>query len=238
MSRSPGGRFRLDDNGQLLEVETARNGLANVARLFVDGVQVDERKTWFEPTKLKGGGRDVVVRWNPLGQATRCVVAPAAKGDQSGDEDEILFTPPPGSLAARLDKLARERPHLYASRHVVIAIVQLLIGLLGIGALFAALLPALDLPSIPWPDISISLPGWVRTILGWPDALIAKPVEWVREIFPSIGLPGFVRTILRSAQWWVPILIALFVAIEEVERRQRRKRAETAKDTANDGTVA
>lgn len=149
MSPSAPGRFRRDDNGQRLEVETATRGVVGTARLFVDGEPVAERTTWLE--------------------------------------------------AARLDKLERDHPRLYAARHVAIAAFQLLIGLVGIGAIVRGLLP--NLP-IPVPDVAV--PGWVRTVFGWYDSLTAVPVGWVRSIAEwvqsAIAVPGWVGTILQSAK--------------------------------------
>lgn len=189
MSSTAPGRYRLDHDGHCLEVEATRRGLATTARLFVDGTPVDERGTWFEPARLTGGGVEVTVRWTSLGPATATLTVPAAEGKPDGDEAAIPFAPPPGSLAAKLETLAREHPRLYASRHVAIAILQGLIGLIGIGAILRGLLPRLDLPPIPWPEISISVPGWVRTVLGLPDRLIAVPVGWVRSLLEWIGSP-------------------------------------------------
>lgn len=236
MPTSPPGRYRLDHNGQLLEVEAARRGLATSARLFVDGNQVDERTTWFEPARLRGGGVEVAVRWRLLGPATASATVPAAESETDGDEAGIPFAPPPGSLAAKLETLAREHPGLYASRHVAVAILQGLIGLLGIGAVLRGLLPRLDLPAVPWPKIAISVPGWVRTILGLPDRLITIPVGWVRTLLDWVGgsfsVPGWLWPFVQSAKWWGPILIAVFVAIEEVNRRRRRSVTETTDETA------
>jgi len=176
-------RSRLHNHGHLLEVESPFTGLARVGRLFVDGKQVDERKVWFESARLTGGGVSVIVDWTLLNQMTRCIAIPAGTDEKAETKAEIPFQPPVGSYAARMEKLARERPHLYASRHVSIAIVQALIGLLGIGSLVIGLLPRIELPTIPWREFTIPFPDWPRTfvdriaIFSWilPDLSLSIP---------------------------------------------------------------
>lgn len=234
----PSGRYRLDHGGQRIEVEATRRGLATGGRLFVDGEPVDERETWFEPVRLAGGGVEVVVRRKPFGPASATLTVPAGEGEEDGDAAEIPFAPPPGSPAARLETLAREHPRLYAARHVAIAVLQGLIGLIGIGAILRGFLPRLDLPAIPWPEVSIAVPGWVRTVLGLPDRLIAVPVGWVRSLLDWIGsplsVPDWFWPVVQSAKWWGPILIAVVVAVEEVRRRRRRDAPEQGEAAGND----
>jgi hypothetical protein len=110
-----------------------------------------------------------------------------------------------GTRAAKLAALERRRPVLYAARHVVRGVGGVLLPLLGIGALFGLVLPALpdiDAPQVNLPDL--------------PD-------------LPSISIepPDWVKSVLAAAPYVVPILIAIGVAAREVERqRKRRRRAE------------
>ena len=89
-----------------------------------------------------------------------------------------VFSPPPGSFAARLLIFQRNHPRLYASRHVMLAVGKVAAALLGLGLLVRLLLqpvldwikdrlPEIDLPSIPWPDIP------------WPD------IPLPNSIFPT-----------------------------------------------------
>lgn len=100
------------------------------------------------------------------------------------DGTVIPFTPPPGSHAARLGNLARQHPVHYAARHVAFALLQLGLGLLEIGAILWALLgkvlPRLNLAKLV-PDFGISLPGWLKTILGIPDRITDIPIDWVQS---------------------------------------------------------
>lgn len=221
-------RFTLLHDGKPLAVETGRSGLETVARLIVNGKPVAEGKNWIEPIRLNEGDLTVDVRSTWLGQVTGCWLI-------QDDEARIPFTPPAGSHAARLEELASEHPVLYASRHVVIALVQLGLGFLGIGAIFwaffGALLPRLNLPDF-LPEIEIGLPGWLRTILGIPDRITAVPIGWARSgydwLSDRVGLPDWspVTSTLWSwfqdARIWIPVVIAAFVAIEEVQRRKGR----------------
>jgi hypothetical protein len=162
-------RFRLENHGQIFEVETASAGLSTVARLFVEGVQVDEKRSSDHRLILEGGGLTVVVRLNWLD-------------------------------------------------HVMIAIGQVLIGVLGIGALLQALLPRIDWPTIPLPD----LPA-----IPWPDL---PDIPWPDVPWPNINLPDLtflepIKELWSSVNWLVPIVIAVIVAINEVRKRRKREQA-------------
>ena len=57
----------------------------------------------------------------------------------------VRLAPVPGSAAARRERLERERPGLYAARHVAKGVAQALAAVIGIG--FAIrLLPHISLP--------------------------------------------------------------------------------------------
>lgn len=116
-----------------------------------------------------------------------------------------------------MEQLRRNHPALYAARHVVVAILQVLIGVLGIGALLRGLLPRIGLPEIPWPD----LPD-----IPWPDIDVPDlaVLEWVRELWSSVN-------------WLVPIAIAVLVALNEINKRRKRAGAEAARRHEQTGTV-
>ncbi len=125
------------------------------------------------------------------------------------------FAPPPGSFAARLLIFQHNHPHLYASRHVVFAIGKVAAALLCLGVLVRLLLqpvvgwirdrlPQIDLPSIPWPSIP------------WPDI----PMPDID--LPDLVLPPWLRVIIGTAKFWLPVLIAIGVAVAEVRRRRAK----------------
>lgn len=193
-----------------------------------------------------GGGRVVASSWR-RGRISSCnLVLPAnalkketatdrsadattgpsgdSPGDSEGDEgspldkpERIPFEPPAGTRAHRAHVFKRDHPKLYAARHLVIAVGEVVVALVGIRIAIGIIpwdklpfpdldLPSIDLPSIPWPDID------------WPD-LDLPDIDW-----PS--LPGWVTAILDNKQFWLPILIAVFATFGEVERRRKRRERE------------
>jgi hypothetical protein len=124
-----------------------------------------------------------------------------------------LFDPPPGSFAARLLVFQRNHPRLYAFRHVVRAIGGVAAGLLGLAVFVRLLLqpvldwiadrlPDIELPSIPWPDIDL----------------------------PELPVPSWLRVILGTAKFWLPVLIAIGVAMAEIRRRRAAAARERNRD--------
>lgn len=182
-----------------MEVEREPSGLGQVLRLVVDGEQRAETKTNGSRAKLQDDELTVEVRLAALGSIRRAAILDA------GGEELVLLDPPAGTRAARLAELERERPVLYAARHVVRAVGGVLLPLLGIGALIGLVLPAL--PEIDPPQVN--LPG-----LPELPSISIEPPEWVKSV-------------LAAAPYVVPIAIAIGVAAREVERqRKRRRRAE------------
>ncbi|MDQ3719236.1 MAG: hypothetical protein M3350_00340 [Actinomycetota bacterium] len=98
-------------------------------KLIVDGEAVDESTHAIHNFfRLEGGGVEVRARSNMLGNVLRAELV--------RDEGNVLLAPEPGSPAAELEKLARDRPKVYAARHVAKAFAAAFIGVLGLGALF------------------------------------------------------------------------------------------------------
>lgn len=122
--------------------------------------------------------------------------------------------------AGRLERLRRDRPELYAFRHVVKAAVKVGLAALGVGAVLRALLPRFDLGWLrDW------VPGWLA---GIDRSRIPDPLGWgvrrLGDLLPDVGIPGWLADVGRSARWWGPILIAVLVAVAEVERRRQADR--------------
>ncbi|WP_146087470.1 hypothetical protein [Thermomonospora echinospora] len=134
------------------------------------------------------------------------------------------FEPPPGTFAARLLAFQREHPKLYASRHVVLATGKVVLGLLGVAVFFQLILsrviqwiierlPNMDLPGLPLPDLDLpSIP--------WPHI----PLPDLPDL-PDVTLPGWLKAVLATAKYWIPILIAIGAAVQEVRKRKRRSAA-------------
>ncbi|HET9222492.1 MAG TPA: hypothetical protein VFO07_08315 [Roseiflexaceae bacterium] len=122
-----------------------------------------------------------------------------------------------------MERFQRKYPALYATRHVALAILQVVLPLLGLGALIAALLPQIDL-------------SWVAEIGAFIRSVRIQIGMWI----PDIGLPfpdlrATIKGIVRSpmfesvklavgrVKWALPIIIAIFVAIKEVRRHTRKQ---------------
>jgi hypothetical protein len=138
------------------------------------------------------------------------------------------FDPAPGTLAARLRAVEDRHPRLWAARHVVLAAARVLAGLLGLAVLLqtllrpllewlAGLLPRVDWPDLPWPDLP-SIP--------WPD------VDW--PDLPDVSLPGWLAAVLATGKFWGPVLVAAVLAAREVRRKRRAARD---RDAAGDDGV-
>lgn len=199
MEATTAKRYTLEHTGHCLEVEPVEVGLSHIARLFVDGELKDEQKARNERARLQAGDYTVRIRWNGFGQVTQCVLVEKRANSEGQQGQETHFEPPPGTRAARLAKLERERPLLYASRHVLWAVLRTLLPLLGIGALLTTFLPRVDLSWLPQPIY---------------DEFFGPPPAWITPILDS--------PIFQVAKWGLPILIAILIAVSEVEKRRAK----------------
>lgn len=229
-------RYTLEHRGHRFELHSAHGEKGTTYRLVLDGEQVAEQETvWRDPKFVLDeldldvdldeldltGGKIVATSWR-RGRISSCHLVLPAKllGTDLGDRPErIPFEPPPGTRGHRAYRLKRDRPGLYAARHVVIGVGEVVVALLGI---------RLALKLIPWPDIDLpNLPNLPN--LNLPD------IPWPDVDLPDLpGLPGWLEAILEAKQYWLPIVIAVFVAAGELERRRRRtvKEAEAADKVA------
>jgi hypothetical protein len=113
----------------------------------------------------------------------------------------------------RRDRLAREHPVRFTVQRVGVAVIEVALGVLGIGALIGVFVRGL-LPDISWswlPDVSV--PAWLKYI---------DPFYWIGTLdipWPDVSLPGWLT---GSAKYWVPVLIALVIALAEVDRRRKK----------------
>ncbi len=223
MTLPPDRRFTLLHDGQLLVAETRRVGVEIDVRLSIGGKEVAAGRNWLEPVRLAHHDFIVEVRFTWLGQVTGVALV-------LHDESEIPFTPPPGSFAARLQALAVDYPALYASRRIVVALALLGGGLFGIWAILWAFLSTLGLPGpgIPWVDPG--MPGWLRSILGIPGRPADVPFGWIQsgyaELSARLGLakrstlPASLWSWLPNATIWIPLVLAVFLAIGAVWLRR------------------
>jgi hypothetical protein len=110
----------------------------------------------------------------------------------SGARADRNFIGMSDDTAGRLARLERERPRLYASRHLAKGVGRVLLAVIGIGLFFALPLPTFDLPSIPFPDL------------------------------PSVDLPHWVHVVVNVSKFVVPIVIGLLLAARELDKRRER----------------
>jgi hypothetical protein len=212
--------FTTQHRGRQVEVIPDSLWERDRIRLLIDGEEIAETKANGPKTVLAGDGfeiRAVMPIWG--GSVLRAELVPADGGAP------VLLEPEPGTRAARRAKFEREHPRLYASRHVVKGAAQVAIAIIGLTFLLRFL------PSIPWPDIdlpSIPLPNIDLPDLPLPNFQI------------DIELPGWLKAIMQSKQYWLPILIGIFLANAELQRRKRRnvERDDRAGDPARPGTGA
>jgi hypothetical protein len=228
---------RLQWQGRTLEVRAARSGLHTTASLLADATPVTEgrglgRVLLPVPGSAEPAPTVLVVAPLPGTVARVVLLVPRpdpGTGEADADAAGVLelataerhpFDPAPGTLAARLRAFEERHPRLWASRHVVSAVVRVLAGLLGLAVLLqalvrpllrwlAGLVPDVDLPDLPLPDLDLpSIP--------WPDLDL-----------PDLDLPGWLAAVLATAEFWVPVLVAVGLAVAEVRRKRRRSAGRT-----------
>ncbi len=211
--------WTLRRDGRALAVEVDP-GARRRTVLLVDGepVATDDVGYWGS-TVLEHEDLHVKAEWGPLDQLER--VRLLRGDDDGGDETAGLdFVPPPGSRAARREALRRDHPVRFKVQADAVAGLQVVVGVLGIGALLTALvrglLPRLDvdwswLPSLP----DVDWPGWLRYL---------DPGYWLAKLpWPDLDLPDLLPSWLTdSARYWVPLLVAALVAWGEVDRRRKQ----------------
>ncbi len=131
------------------------------------------------------------------------------------------------SREERRDRLAREHPVRFTVQRVGAAVVEVVIGVLGMGAIIGVFVRGL-LPDISWswlPDV----PQWIQDLEAPAWLKYVDPFYWLGKLdipWPGIDLPGWLT---GSTKYWLPIVIALVVALGEIERR-RKKADEAAAD--------
>jgi hypothetical protein len=190
------------------------------AVLRADGDEVDAATAeYWESATLSHDDVTITIRWGPRNTILSCDLV-------DGEGRKTPLIPPPDSKAARREAFARERPTLFVVRRVGQAALEIIIGVLGIGALvsafFGSLLPRLNLPRIPHPHWSA--PDWLRylDIAHWLGKL---GLSW-----PDIGIPDWLDPVLEQKKYWLPLVIAAFIALGELDRRRKidaeRRRAD------------
>lgn len=211
-------------------------GTTNVRLVLrVDGREVYDKKEMDDNRTIRlDGGRRVTVKVGATGKIKQATVV-----DNGIDMD---FDAPAGTRAARMQEWGRQHPVLFALRHVAVKGGGILIALLGLGALFKALIepvidrvvdwiaehmphidipwPDIHLPEIPWPDIpwpEIRLPR-----IPWPD--LPPPPDWVLAILEWLAEH---EDIIK------PLFIGLVLALMEMRRLRRQRKLREAGATTD-----
>jgi len=126
------------------------------------------------------------------------------------------------SREERRDRLAREHPVRLALQRVGVAVVEVVLGVLGVGAIIGVFVRGL-LPDISWawlPDVS--MPQWLQDLEPPAWMRYIDPFYWIGRLdipWPDIDLPGWLTDYTK---YWVPIVIALMVALGEIDRRRNK----------------
>ena len=158
--------FSIEHDGRRIEVVPDSTLTKDCVLLLIDGEPVAEAKPNGADTVVAGEGVEVrvVMPWHGVTITRAELVAP---------DGPIRLSPAAGSAAARRERLERERPGLYAARHIAKGVAQAAAAIIGIGFLLRLLpdfslpidLPEPDLPDLPLPSIdlpSLELPGWIQ----------------------------------------------------------------------------
>jgi hypothetical protein len=185
--------FSIEHDGRRIEVVPDSTLTKDRVRLLIDGEPVAEAKPNGADTVLAAEGVEVhvVLPWHGV---------TITRAELVGPDGPIRLAPEPGSAAARREQLERERPGVYAARHVAKGIAQALAAVIGIG--FAIrLLPDISLPiDLPEPDL--------------PD-LPDLPLPSI-----DLELPGWIQAILASKAIWLPVILGLVIGLREWRRRR------------------
>jgi hypothetical protein len=122
--------------------------------------------------------------------------------------------------AERRERLAREHPVRFTLERVGVAVLEVALGVLGVGALVGVFLRGLLPDLTSWlPDLS--LPAWLRDLEPPEWLKYIDPVYWIGRLdipWPNVDLPGWLT---GTTKYWLPIVIALVIAMGEVSRRRR-----------------
>lgn len=108
---------------------------------------------------------------------------------------------------ARFAEFQERHPRLYASRHIAVALLEIGAVLLGLNLFFKHIFGLIPWPNIGMPDInvpSIDLPS-----IPLPDIDL-----------PDLAMPGWMGAVLSTTKYWVPLLIAVGIAVHEVQKRR------------------
>lgn len=205
------------------EIDVSEGDGTRETVLRFDGAEVDRRTAdYWDKTTLTARDMSFVAQWGPRNTIT--TVRLLEGSDNGGAPRQIPLVPPPGSKAARREDFAREHPRLFVLHRVGATGLEIVLGVLGVGALvsafFGQLMPRIDLSWIPSPQLpDIDPPSWLRYV---------DPFYWLGRLhvaWPDVDLPDWVDTVLGTSRYWFPLIVAAAIARHELDRRRTREEA-------------
>lgn len=224
-------RWHVVHDGHEHAVTVEHGALTRDVRWSRDGVELGRKKSSDETIVVSPKGVDPALRlkFAMVGPARRVSLHDSETEAHAGLGGTDL-EPEAGSRAARRAEWIGRHPHLHTARQTALAaagvgVPVLLVWLLSMVPWPSLDVPWPDLPSIPWPDISLpSIP--------WPDVDLPS-IPW-----PDVDVPHLPAWTEPVRKLLVPVLIAFFVARGEVRRRRaaeaKRAAAEQEKTSAED----
>jgi hypothetical protein len=216
--------FTYQAQDLLLSVTSESAGIQTIVRLFRGSDQVAEHRGIDSNVTLRTDDLMVVVKVGPFGGISQALLLPPGAEPKDAQRLGQEFTAPQGSFPARVQEWGNRHPDLYAARHVVIAIGQTVLGIIGFSAILFGLLPSIPWPAVPLPAIPIPhipLPHISLPALPIPEiAFPAIPL-------PQVSLPAWIEPLFSALKYVSPIVVAIVIAVREARhRRQRQERAE------------
>jgi hypothetical protein len=220
--------FTYQTPDYVLSATSESSGLQTIVRLFQGSDLVAEQRGMDSTVTLRASEHVVVVKVGPFGGITQALLLPEGTDPKDVQKLGAEFSAPPGTFAARVQAWGNRHPDLYAARHVVIAIGQTVLGIIGFSAIFFGLLP-----TIPWPNIALDfplphIPLPHLTLPALPIPEIALPAIPLPDFtLPHITPPTWLEPLFSALKYLSPIVIAIVIAVREArQRRHRRVRAE------------
>jgi hypothetical protein len=216
--------FTLATPDHQLSVTSETSGLQTIIRLFRGNALVAEQRGTDPQVTLQAGDHTVVVNVGPFGTISQALLLSPGADPKEAQKLGAEFSAPAGTFAARVQGWGSRHPDLYASRHVVIAIGQTVLGIVGFSAILFGLLPG-----IPWPAVSLpALPLPHLTLPALPIPEIALPAIPLPNVpLPRITPPTWLEPLVSALKYLSPVVIAFVIAVREArQRRQRRAKAD------------
>jgi len=189
-------------------IEIAQGAVVREARWTRDGTEVASKRTSDETIVLTAEAGDAVRLKFPLMGPARRVTLHDSETEAHTGLRGADFEPECGSKAAARAEWIGQHPHLHTARQTALAAAGVVIPIIAIWVLTLVPWPSLD---IPWPDVDLpSIP--------WPDV---PSIPWPDIPWPDVDLPDLPGWLEPVRKFFIPVLIAFFIARGEVKRRRK-----------------